>query len=472
MLAVLMPALAPALLQQTPVLIAALQKTPCGRTWSASRQRQALWGHCLQVAALGGQHYPALAAFYQAVLERFAMESGINLGVLMADMAQVLQSGQVANSQPLQATLAAQHGSAPAPARVNPALAQALIRLQRGSAGALLAAWSQLRAQLAGLSASLQAQLPQALAGKQQQAAAQVLALLQQNHPMPQPKPLPELVRLFEIALADSNQPESELAACLRRLQSHGGPLNEVWSALRAICWQLPAPAQHNWLAALSGAAAAQFDAASALSRLLAGPQSSHGLRAEACARLQHMLHNDAGAAQARQNRFAAVEELSVGNAGLVILWPFLSSFFAHLGLLEENNFKDLAARQRAVGLLQLLAAEESSFPEYLLPLNKVLCGLELQHPFGFGPPPKKREIRECSQLLAAVIAQAPILNNMSEAGFRGSFLLRPGLLSRRDGHWLLRVERQTYDIVLERFPWSWSWVKLPWMADPLRVEW
>ena len=60
----------------------------------------------------------------------------------------------------------------------------------------------------------------------------------------------------------------------------------------------------------------------------------------------------------------------------------------------------------------------------------------------------------------------------MSITGFRGSFLLRKGLLESRDGAWLLRVEKESYDVVLERFPWSFSWVKLPWMKAPLRVEW
>ena len=55
----------------------------------------------------------------------------------------------------------------------------------------------------------------------------------------------------------------------------------------------------------------------------------------------------------------------------------------------------------------------------------------------------------------------------MSVDGFRGTFLLRQGVLSTRDGAGLLRVERETYDVVLERFPWSWEWVKLPWMEAP-----
>jgi hypothetical protein len=70
------------------------------------------------------------------------------------------------------------------------------------------------------------------------------------------------------------------------------------------------------------------------------------------------------------------------------------------------------------------------------------------------------------------VIAHAPILHNMSLQGLRGTFLLCQGVLSARDGAWLLRVQRETYDVVLDRFPWSITWVKLPWMNTLLRVAW
>jgi hypothetical protein len=165
-------------------------------------------------------------------------------------------------------------------------------------------------------------------------------------------------------------------------------------------------------------------------------------------------------------------DELYIGNAGLVILWPFLPGFCERLGLLAGGRFKDRAAQQRAVGLLQHIASGADDWPEFLLPLNKLLCGLEPIDTFDFGPPLQDREAAECAALLDAVIAQAPILRDMSHSGFRGTFLLRAAVLSVRDAVWLLRVERQTYDLVLERFPWSWAWVRLPWMAAPLRVEW
>jgi hypothetical protein len=171
-------------------------------------------------------------------------------------------------------------------------------------------------------------------------------------------------------------------------------------------------------------------------------------------------------------SRFSDADAIHIGNAGLVLLWPFLAHFFTQLELIADRGFSGPAAMQRAVGLLQHLAAEEAAAPEYLLPLNKVLCGMPLDDVFDFGPPITRIEIDACEDLLSAVIHHAPILRDMSIPGFRQTFLLREGQLGARDGHWLLRVERETFDIVLDRFPWSAGIVKLPWMAAIVQVEW
>lgn len=159
-------------------------------------------------------------------------------------------------------------------------------------------------------------------------------------------------------------------------------------------------------------------------------------------------------------------------NAGLIILWPFLKTLLERVELLGETGFRDAAARGRGAILLHCLASGEANAPEYLLPLNKVLCGLPLDAPIDTDVPLGPDEIAECERLLAAVIGQVAILENMSVAGFRASFLLRAGMLGVRDGAWLLRVERAPHDLVLDRFPWGFEWVKLPWMQDRMQVEW
>ena len=170
--------------------------------------------------------------------------------------------------------------------------------------------------------------------------------------------------------------------------------------------------------------------------------------------------------------RFSDTDSLYIDNAGLVVLWPFLGNLFQRLGLVESGAFKSEAAAMRAVGLLQLLALGDASPPEFALPLNKLLCGLAVDAVFDFGEPVTELEAEECAAMLVAAISRAPILREMSVAGFRASFVLRRGQLSARDGHWLLRVERETHDIVLDRFPWGVGLVKLPWMPALLQVEW
>ena len=171
----------------------------------------------------------------------------------------------------------------------------------------------------------------------------------------------------------------------------------------------------------------------------------------------------------------AAVDALYVPNAGLVLLWPFIQRFADRLGLLQPTKpvrWRDAAAAQRAAVLLQCVISGDASPPEFQLVLPKLLCGLPLDEPLALDEPLSDAEQAECEALLVAAIAQAPILRQMSVAGFRGSFGLREGQLSARDGHCLLRVGRQTYDVVIDRFPWSAVLVRLPWMPTLLQVQW
>lgn len=165
-------------------------------------------------------------------------------------------------------------------------------------------------------------------------------------------------------------------------------------------------------------------------------------------------------------------EGLSIINAGLVLLWPFLKTFFTRLELLEDGTFRNRAARDNAVALLHFLATGEPDAPEYQLPLNKLLCGLDPDTPWRVEQPPDPAALAECDTLLEAFITGAPNLGKLSHEGLRSSFLLRRGILRAEPDGWRLRVERETYDLLLDRLPWPVSLIRLPWMAGPLQVDW
>lgn len=167
-----------------------------------------------------------------------------------------------------------------------------------------------------------------------------------------------------------------------------------------------------------------------------------------------------------------AHDALTIATAGLPLLWPFLPRFFEALDLLEGERFRDPMGPHRAAALLHYLATGDPDAPEQALPLPKLLAGLDLDAVHLPGEPLNQPEISAAEALLEAVLGHAPMLGRIGVAGLRQAYLTRPGLLATRDGHWLLRVERRSFDLLLDRLPWSFGWVRLPWMAAPMQVEW
>lgn len=163
-------------------------------------------------------------------------------------------------------------------------------------------------------------------------------------------------------------------------------------------------------------------------------------------------------------------EGIYVDNAGLVLLHPFLPTFFEELNVVKNGRMTN---PHRAVHLLQYLATGQSATPEYELPLNKLLCGLPLEEPLTRKLRLTQKEKTEAEKLLEAVIRHWSVLMNTSPEGLQGTYLCREGKLSRR-GHedWQLQVEQKGFDILLNDLPWSISMIKLPWMGGMLWVEW
>jgi hypothetical protein len=167
-------------------------------------------------------------------------------------------------------------------------------------------------------------------------------------------------------------------------------------------------------------------------------------------------------------------DELAVDDGGLVILWPFLDTLLSRLELMdpEQKVFLGEEARNQAIALLSFLVEGDPEPPEWRLPLAKVLAGLSPLAPWRLEEPLKPEALAEGERLLEAVIAHAGLAEKLRPEDLRNLVLRRPAVLSSRTGAWLLRVERRAEDALLERLPWGWSWIRLPWMEHPLQVEW
>lgn len=162
-----------------------------------------------------------------------------------------------------------------------------------------------------------------------------------------------------------------------------------------------------------------------------------------------------------------------VRNAGLVILSPYIPSFFKTLGLVQENKFVSSEAQQRAAYLLHYLSTgSESSFEEHDMLLSKTLCGINLLTPLTLQFALREQEKEECQALLQAVVTHWTALKSTSPESMRDAFFIREGILESHANGWNLKIERTTLDVLVDKLPWGISIVKMPWSTELIFVNW
>jgi hypothetical protein len=183
----------------------------------------------------------------------------------------------------------------------------------------------------------------------------------------------------------------------------------------------------------------------------------------------------DPRAAFAQRLTHTAPAGLVVPAAGLVLLHPYLPRLLDATGLYPAGSRGPLADRflPRATALLHWLATGREVLHEFELPFVKLLLGRAPDAPLPHRPPClTDDECAEAGALLDAVLAHWQALRGTRVDGLRSSFLQRRGWIEPRDGAWLLRVEPESFDLLLGRLPWSLGLVRLPWMRQPLFTEW
>ncbi|SEN77115.1 hypothetical protein SAMN05192574_10490 [Mucilaginibacter gossypiicola] len=161
-----------------------------------------------------------------------------------------------------------------------------------------------------------------------------------------------------------------------------------------------------------------------------------------------------------------------VNQAGLVLLHPFLEYFFKDFGLLQDNDFADLPARQLAIHLLHYLGSGNVNGFEYDLGFEKFLCSWPAGESLERDIEIPQRMLNEGDNMLRTVIKYWKALKNTSPGGLREGFLMRKGKLIEAEQPVRLIVERMDLDILLSSLPWGIGVIKLPWMDEPFYVEW
>jgi hypothetical protein len=182
--------------------------------------------------------------------------------------------------------------------------------------------------------------------------------------------------------------------------------------------------------------------------------------------------HQAGGNKTGGDSALAAVGEIYLINAGMVLAAPYLPRLWSMLELTEHGAFKSPQAAERAVHLLQFMVNEKTASPEYQLSLNKLLCGVGGGLPIVREIRITDQEVEVIEQLIKAMILHWKVIGNTSVKGLRESFLLRPGWLHLKDDAWHLRVQEGVFDMLLDQLPWSFSIIKYPWMERAVHVSW
>ena len=104
--------------------------------------------------------------------------------------------------------------------------------------------------------------------------------------------------------------------------------------------------------------------------------------------------------------------------------------------------------------------------------LNKLLCGLEVTAPIPQSYSLSDTEKEECRNLLQVIVDRWTVLKTTSVETLRETFLRKEGILTKEDKGWVLKVERNTIDMLMDKLPWAISIVSLPWNREIIYTEW
>lgn len=165
-------------------------------------------------------------------------------------------------------------------------------------------------------------------------------------------------------------------------------------------------------------------------------------------------------------------------SAGLVLLHPWLTPLFSALGWIPAQPAQGepfpAQSLAKALHLLHWLATGRHDPLEFELGTPKLLLGLAPGMPVHVGAAPlDAATLEEGQALLEAMIGHWPALGKISVPGLQTAFLQRGGLLYLQPGSPpLLRLQPESYDMLLERLPWSIGIIRLPWRQQALHVEW
>lgn len=182
------------------------------------------------------------------------------------------------------------------------------------------------------------------------------------------------------------------------------------------------------------------------------------------------IIQNDKNSEQ-KAEEIISDEGQYVQNAGLILIHPFMKTFFEHCDLLDKKT-NQLSDPELGAHLLHYIATGKINAPEYDMIFEKFLCNIPLHQSINRHIKLSRKHKTQVKNLIESVQHNWSAMKTSSAELLRNEFFQRPGKLVFSNHDCTLTVERKTQDILLERLSWGIGLVKLPWKDQFMFVNW
>lgn len=160
-----------------------------------------------------------------------------------------------------------------------------------------------------------------------------------------------------------------------------------------------------------------------------------------------------------------------VQNAGLILIHPFIKTFFEHCDLIDLKT-QQLINPELCAHLLHYIATGKTNAPEYDMVFEKFLCNIPMHQTINRHIKLSRKHKTQAKNVIESVQHNWSSMKKSSVALLQNEFFQRPGKLVITDHDYTLTVEQKTQDILLKNLGWGLGLVKLPWKKKFMFVNW
>jgi len=160
-----------------------------------------------------------------------------------------------------------------------------------------------------------------------------------------------------------------------------------------------------------------------------------------------------------------------IQNAGLILMHPFLKTFFEHCNLIHPKT-QQLTDPELCAHLLHYIATGTTNAPESDMIFEKFLCNIPMNQSINRHIKLSRKHKTQAKNLIESVQHNWKPMKKSSVALLQNEFFQRSGKLVITNHDDTLTVERKTQDILLDKLAWGISLVKLPWKENFMFVNW